>query len=95
MNQNRRIQNKKEYKDIVGECVICGEDDRSTLEIHRIVEGENGGKYTEHNSICICSSCHSKVHHGSLEIVGKYKSTAGDVLIYKDAKTGEEHVKKC
>lgn len=57
-------------------CEICGETDKAALQLHHIVERTD--KNTDnswYNLACICASCHSKHHHGSLKIIGIYPST--------------------
>lgn len=63
-------------------CYFCGNDDYCTLDVHRILPGSEGGKYTSFNSICACSNCHRKVHDGQIRIDRKYPSTKGWVLHY-------------
>jgi hypothetical protein len=41
-------------------CEICGEE--NSLQVHRIIRGNNGGKYTESNCKVVCKRSHSKVH---------------------------------
>lgn len=73
------------------ECEICGENDRSVLERHHIIE-QNEAECTNHdfNIAIICSNCHSKHHLGSLEIIGVLPGTkgiTGRTLVYiKDGK---------
>jgi hypothetical protein len=53
-----RIKNKKTYKLSRGKCVLCGENNLATLDIHRILEGANGGDYHHENTVCLCANCH-------------------------------------
>jgi 5-methylcytosine-specific restriction endonuclease McrA len=76
----RRI-NKKQKKLTAGECLFCGTDDYSVLDVHRIVPGEEGGVYSEFNTVVACSNCHRKVHAGLIKIIGKHFSTAGRYLV--------------
>ena len=69
-----RIKNKKTYKLSRGKCVLCGENNLSTLDIHRILEGANGGEYHYENTVCLCANCHRKVHAGEIKIIRKYKT---------------------
>lgn len=92
MLNNKNINNKKLYKDIKGRCCICGCDIRSTLNIHRIKEGSNGGKYTENNSIVVDANCHGRIHSGEIVIIGKFQSTNGKVLIIIDKSKGEDEI---
>lgn len=65
-------------------CKFCGCGVYELLDVHRIVEGKDGGEYTEHNTVTVCSLCHRKVHAGIIKIDRKYLSTAGWVLHYFD-----------
>lgn len=68
------------------ECEICGEKDSSILERHHIVE-RTEAESTNHdfNLSVICPSCHSKVHSGSIKILGVLpgtKGVTGRTLVY-------------
>lgn len=67
-------------KRIRGCCCICNVKNYSILDCHRIIPGS---KYTDWGTIVTCSNCHRKIHSDQIIIVGKYKSTGGDVLEYK------------
>lgn len=75
-------------------CVFCEEDDYELLDTHRIVPGEEGGKYTEHNTITCCSLCHRKTHSGRIEIFGKHPTSKG-VRVLHCAVDGEEKWLPC
>jgi 5-methylcytosine-specific restriction endonuclease McrA len=79
MNRQARI-NKKEYKRAAGKCRICKNPSYSQLDVHRLLPGEAGGKYTLENSVPICSNCHRAVHAKEIEIDRWYFSTAGYLL---------------
>jgi len=68
----------KKMKD--GKCYFCQETNYSLLDCHRINPGENGGKYTDYNTITTCSNCHRKCHAGNIEIIGKHPLYPGYVL---------------
>ena len=91
MKKNRKI-NKKEFKQKHSQCAICEENRVECLEVHRIIFGKDEGKYTDHNSICLCASCHNYLHHDKIKIIGKFDSTKGSVLIYIDD-NGKEIIK--
>jgi 5-methylcytosine-specific restriction endonuclease McrA len=78
---NRSIQNKKEWKDAHPKCMICGNDERETLEVHRITPGKDGGKYNDWNCVSCCGNCHAKIHAHKIKLIGKFTSTSGVVLI--------------
>jgi predicted HNH restriction endonuclease len=83
--KNDPIINKKAYKASVGKCRICGLEDKSVLDVHRILPGSEGGKYTKLNSTCICSNCHRKVHDGKIEIIRYFSNSyGGKSLLIKD-----------
>lgn len=81
-----RQQIKKLYEN---KCYFCGEDNYDLLDAHRIIPGEHGGKYNDHNIIVLCANCHRKTHSDNLTILGKYFSTTGRWLI-KYVENGEE-----
>jgi len=70
---------QKIKKLIKGKCCICGESNYKILDCHRIIPGS---KYTDWGTLILCSNCHRKVHAEEIIILGKYKSTAGDVINY-------------
>ena len=43
---------------------------RSLIEIHHIVEKNEGGNNEPHNLITCCSNCHSKIHLELIELKG-------------------------
>lgn len=83
------IKKKKLMKRIDRECQFCGEDDYDLLDLHRIIPGHKGGKYTRHNTVTCCALCHRKIHAGKITIFGKLSSTKGTVLHYIN-EAGEE-----
>lgn len=87
---NPPFVSKKLRKLAAKKCKICGEDDYSTLAVHRIKHGEHGGKYTFNNTVILCANCHSKHHAGTIEILGWVNSTAGRLLHYIDEKGNEQ-----
>lgn len=64
-----------------GCCCFCGERDYELLDSHRIVFGEDGGKYTRHNTLTVCCKCHRRIHAGQIEIKGKHFSTSGRHMV--------------
>ena len=68
-------------------CFFCEIDDYALLDVHRIIPGEDGGTYTEANTVVCCANCHRKIHNRQIVIDRKYSSTKGVVLHYWE---GEE-----
>jgi DNA mismatch repair protein MutS len=73
------------YKD---GCKICGA--KSDIEVHHIQEqfkadakGYVNGihKNTLFNLVCVCGSCHDKIHNGKLSIAGYVRTTNGTELV--------------
>lgn len=85
--------NKKLKKLCDKRCFFCPEDNYECLDLHRIIEGHQGGKYEKWNVITTCANCHRRVHSGIIKIFRKYLSTRGWVLHYID-ENGEEHFSK-
>lgn len=68
---------KKVKKLQVGKCHFCEIDDYALLECHRIVPGEEGGKYYDHNVVVCCCNCHTRIHDGQMTLDRWYQSTSG------------------
>ncbi len=83
-----KLIDKQVLKRSEGRCYLCFEDDYSLLDVHRIVEGQDGGRYTNHNAVVLCANCHRRHHHGDLTIHRWYQGTGGRVLHYTE--DGEE-----
>lgn len=82
MRRKRKLINKKIKKLVDKKCKFCGESEYCALDVHRIIPGCEGGKYTDHNTITVCAVCHRKIHDGKIKIDRKYPSTQGWVLHY-------------
>jgi hypothetical protein len=69
------------------QCEICGDTDTKILHRHHIVERtEPNTSNDDMNLAIICPNCHSKIHSGSIEIVGIFPSTQqpyGRTLVFK------------
>lgn len=84
MGRKRKLIDKVQKKKIDKKCFFCGTEEYCTLDVHRIVPGEDGGRYELHNVVTSCSNCHRKIHDGKIKIDRKYPSTHGWVLHYWD-----------
>lgn len=78
----KRTINKIEKKRSEKVCHLCPNDDYSQLDVHRIVPGELGGKYTNHNTVILCVSCHRRVHAGQITIERWYSTSAGRKVLH-------------
>jgi hypothetical protein len=78
----RYLSFKEKEKRRAGKCVICGEPDYALLDCHRILPGEDGGKYTVKNTAVLCANCHRKSHAGRIVFEGKWFSTAARWVIF-------------
>lgn len=79
---NKRLISKKAKKHREGKCRFCGVDDYNLLDVHRIIEGKDGGKYHDRNTVVVCALCHRKVHCGQIKIDRYYLSTSGKWLLH-------------
>ena len=87
MARKKKLIDKQVKKRCDKKCYFCEEDDYAVLDVHRIIPGEEGGEYTEHNTVTVCACCHRRCHDGQILIDRKYQSTGGTVLHYwKDGK---------
>jgi len=73
----RKLIDKKSKKRVQGSCHFCGVDDYTVLDCHRIVPGEDDGKYTEANVVVVCANCHRRIHGGQIVLDRKYFTTGG------------------
>lgn len=80
--REKKLINKKVKKKVDGKCQFCAEADYALLDVHRIIEGADGGKYTSHNCITVCCRCHRKIHAGQIVIDRKYDSTTGSPVLH-------------
>lgn len=92
MARKRTLINKHAKKMFEKKCYFCGCDQYELLDVHRIAYESKDNKYTDMNTVILCSLCHRKVHSGLIKIFRKYMSTKGMVLHYID-ENGIEHYK--
>lgn len=78
----KRKVDKKAKKHFDKKCFFCDEDNYDLLDVHRIIPGEDGGEYTEFNSLTVCANHHRLIHSGKIKIDRKYYSTKGNILHY-------------
>lgn len=78
----RKLINKVETKRIAGKCHFCDVDDYALLNCHRITSGEEGGKYTDFNTLVVCANCHNRIHDGQIKIDRKYRTSKGVWLLH-------------
>lgn len=72
-------------------CYFCGLEKtlsnskfRSIIEIHHIVEKNQGGDNSERNLVPCCSNHHSMIHEGKIKIDKWYMTTSGFKLHWWD-----------
>jgi hypothetical protein len=80
--RKRKLANKVILKKVAKKCYFCDINDYALLDVHRIIPGEDGGKYTEMNSLVVCSNCHRRIHDGQIKIDRKYFTTAGKYILH-------------
>ena len=86
-----RLIDKKGLKRSVGKCYFCDVTDYESLQVHRIHEGADGGKYTMLNSLVLCANCHAKVTAGKIKTHRKYLSTSGRYVLHYTDENGVDH----
>jgi hypothetical protein len=82
MGRKKELIDKKAKKRIEGCCHFCGVDDYALLHCHRILPGEEGGRYTDGNVVVVCSNCHNRVHDGQIVIERWYNTTGGKKVLH-------------
>lgn len=80
--KKRKLIDKKITKLQEKKCYFCPCDDYELLDVHRILEGCQGGKYNRYNSLVVCSLCHRKIHAGIIKIDKKYFSSSGKWVLH-------------
>jgi hypothetical protein len=84
-----RISSKSAFKKHAGKCAFCLEDNYSTLDAHRIFEGQKGGKYYWQNCICVCANCHRKIHDGQIIVIKKHLGFGENLYVLEYIENGE------
>lgn len=82
MPRKRKLIDKVVFKLEQEKCRFCGDNDPAVLDVHRILAGADGGKYTRYNSVCLCCKCHRKVHDNQIEILKYCLSSSGQYLLH-------------
>lgn len=77
--RRKHIIDKVAKKRFDGSCKFCGCGVYELLDVHRIQEG---GLYTEQNTVTCCANCHRKVHAGYIKIDRKYHSASGRLVLH-------------
>jgi hypothetical protein len=80
--RKRKLIDKKATKHVARKCYFCPVDNYASLHCHRIVPGEEGGKYTDANTVVVCANHHTQIHDGQIVIDRKYPSTAGRTVLH-------------
>jgi hypothetical protein len=82
MARRKKLIDKQVKKKVDGRCYFCPVDEYELLDVHRIIEGADGGEYTDHNTIVACALCHRRIHSGEIKIDRKYFSTSGRWVLH-------------
>lgn len=85
------MRKQKVKKLLDGKCHFCGESDYAVLQVHRIVPGCAGGKYTEPNMLCVCACCHNRIHAGEIRIDRKYPAAGKRLWVLHYWKGDQEY----
>jgi hypothetical protein len=90
MKKASKLVNKIAYKKCDGKCYFCEESDYSCLDLHRINEGKDGGRYTVNNVVTCCVKCHRKIHAGKITLFRKHLSSSGKMVLHYIDENGVE-----
>ena len=76
-------------------CQICHpksseSDDKKSgrdakIEVHHIIYESNGGPTVPSNLVCLCHSCHQKLHNGKAELPEKFDANKKSIQFLRDA----------
>ena len=82
---------KKQIKKLSDKkCYFCSQSDYSLLDVHRILEGKDGGTYHPMNTITVCCLCHRKIHAGKIKVFRKYTTSLGKLVLHYIDENGQE-----
>lgn len=76
-------------------CMVIGCGYYRTLDMHRVIQGKNGGEYNTANAFAICPNHHAEVHRGviTLVVAGPFQlhaiETGNSTQLDKYMKNGE------
>lgn len=82
MKRIKKLVDKVVKKKLAGKCKFCPCDVYELLDLHRIIEGNEGGRYTDQNTVCCCVACHRKIHAGIIKIDRQYPSMSGKLVLH-------------
>lgn len=82
MRRRRNLIDKVAKKKLAGVCHFCNMEEYAALQVHRIIHGQQGGTYTEMNTIVTCANCHTLIHNGQIVIDRKYQSSSGRWILH-------------
>ena len=85
LKQIKKLYDKK--------CYFCEENRMEVLDAHRMIEGQDGGKYNWHNIITLCVIHHRLIHSKKIVILGKHFSTKGCWVLHYIDENGVEQWK--
>ena len=60
------------------------------MDTHHIHSLSKGGEDKSYNKCRVCPNCHRKVHMGEIIIEGRFQTTEGNKIIYRNK--GEESI---
>lgn len=80
--RKKTLIDKQDTKHAEKKCYFCPTSDYALLHCHRIIPGEDGGRYTPHNTVVCCANCHNRIHDGQIIIDQKYPTTAGGMVLH-------------
>lgn len=75
-------------KKLSSKCEICEKE--TPLQEHHITSKCYGGSNSPQNKTNICGTCHTSVHYGLIILEGKFSSSNGDILVWRNL--GEESI---
>lgn len=82
MARRKKTINKIAKKKGVGKCRFCPCDNYELLDVHRIIEGNQGGIYSDQNTVVVCANCHRKIHAGIIKIDRQYPTMSGKLSLH-------------
>lgn len=65
-HRNKSVGILQEFKELGwdGKCMVSSCNYEKTHDVHRFIEGKNGGKYSIENTFALCPNHHAEYHRG-------------------------------
>jgi len=68
----------------IDKCEFKECEEKIKIDNHHIHSLSKGGKDKPWNKCKVCPNCHRKIHMGEIIIEGRFETTAGNTIVYRN-----------